>query len=335
MLEANAKNKTLNHSAASNAYSTAFGTTDLLLLLTALIWGTNYAVIKLALEDFLPLAFSGPRFLIASVCMAAALAITRQGFKLERQHILPMFLFGLSSSTINQSLVTIGMNYTKAGNAALILSTAPIFTAIFSRLRKHEHFTRRAVIGLLIAFAGILLIIFSGNKELNFRESLKGDLMLLAGAVFWAIYTIGTGKYAHIYGPIKTATLMMLMGTPVLLLVSTPMLIRQDWAAVRPISWVGLIASGVLSIALSFILWNQGVRKIGATRTAIYSNIQPIFALLAAFVMIHEAPTIGQIAGTFITLGGIYLVRGGMLPANLEEELEAEEEEINLGLGKG
>jgi drug/metabolite transporter (DMT)-like permease len=315
--------------------SSAFGTTDLLLLLTSFIWGTNYAVIKFDLEDFLPLAFSGPRFLIASICMAAALAISRQGFKLERRHILPMFLFGLSSSTINQSLVTIGMTYTKAGNAALILSTAPIFTAILSRLRKHETFTRRAVIGLLIAFAGIVLIIVAGTKEVNFRESLKGDLMMLAGAVFWAIYTIGTGKYAHIYGPIKTATMMMLMGTPVLLLVSTPMLIQQNWAAVRPVSWVGLVASGVLSIALSFILWNQGVRKIGATRTAIYSNLQPIFALLAAWVMVHEMPTIGQITGTGVTLIGIYLVRGGMLPATVEEELEAEEEEINLGFGKG
>src|SRR5262249_51074259 len=192
MSEANAKNIRLSNSTLPEGHETSFGATDLLLLLTSLIWGTNYAVIKFALEDFLPLAFSGPRFLIASLCMAAALVISRQGFKLERRHILPMFLFGLSSSTINQSLVTIGMTYTKAGNAALILSTAPIFTAILSRLRKHETFTRRAVIGLLIAFAGIVLIIIAGSKEVNFRESLKGDLMMLTGAVFWAIYTTGT-----------------------------------------------------------------------------------------------------------------------------------------------
>ncbi len=325
----------MNKAPSLSSSSTAFGTTDLLLLLTSFIWGTNYAVIKFALEDFLPLAFSGPRFFVASLCMAAALAISRQGFKLERRHILPMFLFGLSSSTINQSLVTIGMTYTKAGNAALILCTAPIFTAIFSRIKKHETFTRRAVIGLIIAFAGMALIILAGTKELNFQESWIGDLMMLAGAIFWAIYTIGTGKYAHIYGPIKTATMMMLMGTPVLLLVSTPMLIEQNWATVRPISWAGLVASGVFSIALSFILWNQGVRKIGATRTAIYSNIQPIFALLAAWLMLHETPTAGQLAGAVVTLAGIYLVRGGMLPATSQQEEEAEEEEINLGLGKG
>src|SRR5215470_8977569 len=177
MLETNAKNKKLTDSVHQKAYSTAFGTTDLLLLLTSLIWGTNYAVIKFALEDFLPLAFSGPRFLIASLCMAAALAVTRQGFKIERRHILPMFLFGVSASTVNQSLVTIGMTYTKAGNAALILSTAPIFTAIISRLRKHEHFTLRAIIGLLVAFVGILLLIFAGNQEVNFQESMKGDVM--------------------------------------------------------------------------------------------------------------------------------------------------------------
>src|SRR5947208_3531030 len=87
----NRHNKSVNKAQSLPHSSSTFGTTDLLLLLTSFIWGTNYAVIKFDLEDFLPLAFSGPRFLIASICMAAALAISRQGFKLERRHILPMF----------------------------------------------------------------------------------------------------------------------------------------------------------------------------------------------------------------------------------------------------
>jgi drug/metabolite transporter (DMT)-like permease len=305
------------------------------LLLTALIWGTNYAVTKFALEDFLPLAFSGPRFLIASLCMAAILFFSKQSFKVERQHLLPMFFYGVSSVAINQSLFTIGLSYTKAGNAALILSTSPIFTAIISRLRKHEHFSTRAVTGLFVAFAGIAVIILSGNKEVNFRESLTGDLLLLIAAVFWATYTVGTGQFAHIYGSVKTATMMMLMGTPVLLLVSTPTLLKQNWAAIRPISWMGMMASGVLSLALCFILWNYGVKRIGATRTAIYSNVQPIVALLTAWPLLGEVPTLGQISGAAITFLGVYLVRRGMLARTQEQLLEEEEEEISLGLGKG
>jgi drug/metabolite transporter (DMT)-like permease len=310
-----------------------FGVTDLWLLLTALIWGTNYAVTKFALEDFLPLAFSAPRFLIASLCMAAVLFFSRQGFNVERKHWLPMFLYGVSSVAINQSLFTIGISYTKAGNAALILSTSPIFTAIISRFRKHEHFSRRGILGLFIGFAGIAVIILSGNKEVNFRESLIGDLLLLLAAVFWATYTVGTGQFAHIYGSLKAATMMMLMGTPVLLLFSSPTLIQQDWGYVRAISWTGMIASGILSLALCFILWNYGVKRIGATRTSIYSNVQPIVALLTAWPMLGEVPTLGQILGAGVTFVGVYLVRRGMLAQTKEQEIE--EEEIGLGLSKG
>ncbi|MBI3652608.1 MAG: DMT family transporter [Acidobacteria bacterium] len=315
--------------------SAAFGVTDLWLLLTALIWGTNYAVTKFALEDFLPLAFSGPRFLIASLCMAAVLYVSRQGFTVERRHWLPMFLFGVSSVALNQALFTIGLSYTRAGNAALILSTSPIFTAIISRFRHHEHFSRRGILGLLIGFAGITLIILSGNKEVNFRESLTGDLLLLLAAVFWATYTVGTGQFAPLYGSLKSATIMMLLGTPVLLLFSAPTLVQQNWAAVRAISWAGMVASGVLSLALCFILWNYGVKRIGATRTAIYSNVQPIVALLAAWLMIGEVPSAGQICGAVITFVGVYMVRRGMTSLVQNHRQEDEEEEISLGLSKG
>ncbi len=281
----------------------------------------------------MPLAFSAPRFLIASLCMAAVLFFSRQGFKVERQHLLPMFLYGVSSVAINQSLFTIGISYTRAGNAALILSTSPIFTAIISRFRKHEQFSMRGILGLFIGFAGIAVIILSGNKEVNFRESLKGDLLLLLAAVFWATYTVGTGQFAHIYGSLKSATIMMLMGTPVLLLFSAPTLLKQEWGGVRAISWTGMVASGILSLALCFILWNHGVKRIGATRTSIYSNVQPIVALLTAWPMIGEVPTIGQIMGAAVTFVGVYLVRRGMLARVQAPEIE--EEEISLGLSKG
>lgn len=332
MLKTERENKLLDRSTNRQSHASSFGVTDLWLLLTALIWGTNYAVTKFALEDFLPLAFSGPRFLIAALCLAAALLFTGRGFKVERQHLLPMLFFGVSAVAINQSLFTIGLSYTKAGNAALILAMSPIFTAIISRARRQEFFSARGIVGLFVAFAGLTLIILSSKREVSFGEGLKGDLLLLVAAVFWSIYTIGVGRYAHIYGSMKSATMMLLLGTPILLLVSTPTMLRQNWASIRPISWAGMIASGVLSLAVSFIIWNHGVKKLGATRTAIYSYVQPVFAMLAAYPMVGEVPTPGQAAGAVVVLLGIYLVRSGTTAQSLTEKEEESEEEISLGL---
>ena len=132
----------------------------------------------------------------------------------------------------------------------------------------------------------------------------------------------------------KTTTVMMTSGTPFLLLVCTPSLLRQDWSRVRPIAWAGVVYSGLFAIALAYIIWNHGVRKIGSTRTAIYSNITPIVAILVAWLALGEAPTIGQVAGAIVIFAGIYLVRHGMIAIAPEESIEEEFEEATLGPGK-
>ena len=127
---------------------------------------------------------------------------------------------------------------------------------------------------------------------------------------------------------------MMITGTPVLLLVCAPSLLQQDWSRVRPLSWIGVVYSGLLSIALAYIIWNHAVRKIGGTRTAAYGNLTPVVALLVAWPVLHEVPTPGQVAGAIVILCGIYLVRRGMIHSRPAEIAEEEIEEAALGPGK-
>jgi drug/metabolite transporter (DMT)-like permease len=311
----------------------SFGRTDALLLLMTLVWGANFTAIKYSIEDLLPLSFNGLRFAIASVVMLAASFALGHNLKVAKGDGWRLFGLGLFANTFYQSVFIIGMANTRAGNAALILSTTPLVTAIVGRLLKQEYFTARGVFGLLLAFSGIILIILTGHKEVSFRESVLGDCLLVAATLFWSLYTVGSKRMINIYGSMKTTTIMMTTGTPVLLLVCLPSFLRQDWSRVRPIAWAGLIYSALLAIALAYIIWNHGVRKIGPTRTAIYSNITPIVAMLVAWPALGEVPTPGQIAGALVIFIGIYLVRRGMIaivPAVIEEELE----EAGLGPGK-
>jgi drug/metabolite transporter (DMT)-like permease len=132
----------------------------------------------------------------------------------------------------------------------------------------------------------------------------------------------------------KATAFMMITGTPLLLLVCAPSLLRQDWSRVRPIAWAGVTYSAVFAIALAYIIWNHGVRKIGSTRTAIYSNITPIVAMLVAWLALGEAPTAGQVVGAVVIFVGIYLVRRGMIAPAPDESIEEEMEEASLGPGK-
>jgi drug/metabolite transporter (DMT)-like permease len=311
-----------------------FSPTDLLLLLMTVIWGSNFTVIKYSLEDFLPLSFNGLRFAIASVVILAVVVVAGGDFKVARGDGWRLFVLGLFANTLYQSLFISGMARTRAGNAALILATTPFFTAVISRMRKQEYFRARGVAGLLLAFAGIALIILSGDKEISFGETALGDCLLVASSVCWALYTVGSKKLVHVYGPMKTTAMMMVSGTPVLLLICAPSLINQDWSRVRPVAWAGLVYSAVFAIAVAYIIWNQGVRKIGSTRTATYSNVTPLVAVLVAWPALNEAPTVGQLVGAVIIFTGLYLVRGGMISISPDDVVEQGLEETSLAPGK-
>ena len=112
----------------------------------------------------------------------------------------------------------------------------------------------------------------------------------------------------------------MVAGTPVFLLVCAPQLWAQDWSRVRPVAWAGLAYSGLLAIALAQFIWNHGVRKMGSTRTAIYSNITPIVAVFVAWLALGESPTWGQLSGAVVIFSGLYLTRRGMIAAHPVQE---------------
>lgn len=312
----------------------SLGSTDLLLLLMTIIWGSNFTAIKYSLEDLLPLSFNALRFTIASTVMLIVALLSGNGFKIAPGDRIKLFALGLLGNTFYQSLFITGMAHTRAGNAALILATTPLFTAILGRIRKHEYFTRRGVGGLLLAFAGIVMIVISGHSGVSIGETVLGDSLLLATTVCWSLYTVGSKQLVHKYGSMKATTVMITSGTPLLLLVCAPSLLRQDWSRVRPIAWAGAVYSGLFAIALAYLIWSYGVRRIGSTRTAIYSNITPIVAVLVAWLALGEKPTLGQIGGAVVIFAGIYLVRHGMIAIAPEQVIEEEFEGASLGPGK-
>jgi drug/metabolite transporter (DMT)-like permease len=314
---------------APNKHHSGFGKTDLLLLLMTLIWGSNFTVIKYSLEDLLPLSFNALRFMLASAAMLVLALMTRNRIELAPGDGRKLFLLGLLGNTCYQSLFITGMAHTRAGNAALILATTPLFTAVLGRIRKHEYFALRAVLGLFLAFAGIVLIVVSGRGEVSLGETLLGDSLLLGSTLCWALYTVGSKQLVHKYGSMKATTIMMTSGTPFLLAVCAPSLLRQDWSRVRPVAWAGLAFSGLFAIALAYLIWSYGVRTIGSTRTAIYSNVTPIVALLVAWPALGESPTFGQIIGAIVIFAAVYLVQHGMVAVAPSKELK-EELEGNL-----
>jgi drug/metabolite transporter (DMT)-like permease len=101
----------------------------------------------------------------------------------------------------------------------------------------------------------------------------------------------------------------MVGGAIPLLLASAPSLITTDWAAVRLSGWLALLYASVVSMGIAYLFWYRGLRVLGPTRTAVYSNLQPIIALIVAWVFLNETPTAFQGVGAATIVAGVFLTR--------------------------
>lgn len=295
---------------------------DLAIGLLVLIWGSNFSVVKAALTRFEPLAFNATRFVLASALLWAFLAVSGTRVRFDRGDRLRLAGLGLLGNVVYQAMFIFGVDWTLAGNAALMLATVPLIVSILSVLLKHETIGGAGWLGVVLSIGGIGLIVWGSSRGLSFgTDTLRGDLTMLAAALTWSIYTVLSSPYVKKYGTLPVTAWTMWIGTLGLVAVSTPALLAQDWVAVDLPAWGGLVFSGAFSLALAYILWYYGVRHLGSSRTAVYSNTVPVVALLVAWLTLGEVPTWFQLTGTVLILGGIGLSRAQRRPATIPADL--------------
>jgi drug/metabolite transporter (DMT)-like permease len=287
-----------------------FGLTDLMLLGLVLVWGVNFSVVKRTLDEMSPLSFNALRFALATTLILILLRASGETLKVPRQDWGRLLLLGLIGNTTYQLLFINGLARTTASHSSLLLSTTPIFVALLSTALGIERVRGLAWLGIFLCFGGISLIVQGSGEGLGLAsQTLGGDLLTLAATTCWATYTVFSKPMLERYSPLKLTTLTMMMGTVVLFLLSLPELARQDWGLVSWQGWLGLIYSFSLAIALGYVVWYTGVSRIGAARTAVYSNLIPVVGVATAWLALGERLVPLQIAGAAVVLVGIYVTR--------------------------
>ena len=282
--------------------------TDFLLMLMTLIWGINVIVAKAAFAIFTPFEFNALRFAIAGVLVV--LVARRYGRVRPARADWPRLgLLALLGITIYQVAFIQGLALTKAGNASLIMGTGTIYTALLSHLRGHERVRGRDAAGILMSTFGLVSVVLGSGAEVGFGAGLKGDLLMLFATICWSVYTVGNKPLVDRYGSIAATAWTVAIGAVPLVLLGAPEVLRHDLGAVPLGGWAALAYSSLGALVIAFFIWYRGVEKIGATRTAVYSNFQPVIVLLIAWPLLQETPTLWQVAGAGGIFTGIFLTR--------------------------
>lgn len=277
------------------------------------IWGLNFAVVKRALEVLEPLGFNALRHLIASAFMVAVLALGPGIGRPDRKDIPRIVALGVVGIIVYQIAFIFGLDRTRAGNAALMLALTPLFVLLFGRTGGEGG--RRAWLGAALSILGVA-IVSASTLRLAGSTTLIGDVILVGAAAVWAVYTIGAKPLIERYGPMRTTAWTLWAGSIGLAVAGLPSLARQDWGAVSPSAWIGVIYSSVFAIGVAYLLWYRGVQVLGGARTSVFNNLTPVVALAAGALWLDEALTGYSIVGSIMVIGGLILVpaSGGVRP---------------------
>ena len=284
--------------------------TDLALLGLSVIWGVNFSVIKIALREFEPLAFNALRFVLASSTLFVFLRLRGPVPLPARRHWIRIVSLGLLANVVYQLLFIYGVDRTLAGNAGLVLATTPVWTLILASVTGSEHHGVPVWGGVLATLGGMVLVVVAGDVGVGWGEGLlMGDLLLVLASITWAAYTVGTQNLTREYGALAVTSWTLWVGTLGLVAISATSLWSTEWGLISWTGWLGAVYSGVLAIAVAYLIWNHGLEHIGGPRTAAFSNLVPVVALIAAVLWLGEDLRPTQIAGAIIIIAGVWIAR--------------------------
>jgi drug/metabolite transporter (DMT)-like permease len=254
------------------------------------------------------LPFTALRFALASLLLWLVLRVTEGPARLPRADTRRLYLLGIIGNTFYQLAFILGLARTSATNSSLILATVPTVVAVVAGAAGLERITRRMWLGIVTGTVGVALVIATSGVEFS-AGTLAGDLLTVLAVLCWAGYTVGLRRLPDGVSPLRVTTITSIAGTPGLLLVGLPGMVRLHWGAVPGSAWWALAYATLLSLVLAYLLWNRSVQTVGGTRTAIYMCVTPLVAAGAAWVMLGEQARPLQAVGAALIIAGVLLTR--------------------------
>lgn len=285
------------------------GTLAALAATQAVISGT-YLMAKLGLRELEPLSLGLYRFLIAAAVFTALLAAKKQLRLPERRDRAAFLWLALLVVPLNQGLFLYGMKFALASHGALFYATTPIMVFVLSCLFLGERPTLAKAGGIALGFAGVLLVLSDHLSTIS-RETLKGDVLIIAAVATWAAYTILSKRMMARYRPLYVTGTSLTLGSLMFLPIGIYPAMAQDYSVVTWAGAASLLYLALLTSVLGYLVWNWGLSKLEASKVTVLSNLQPLLAALLAWFFLGEAITSRFLAGAAAVAAGVLLTERG------------------------
>ena len=269
---------------------------DLALLVAAMVWGTGFAVQRIAAAHTGVFIFNGLRFLLGALVL---LIFLKFRVKIKRADLTWVLLAG-SLLYLGSALQQAGLSTTSAANAGFITGLYTILVPIILWAGWRHHISSRIWIAAGIAVIGNLMLSLGGA----FRPA-PGDILELIGALLWALHIIVITRQASRMDPVSFSFGQMLVAGTLNLLTSV-IFEQSTYGGLPVVVWV-IIYSGLIPVGIGFTLQVIGQKHAPPSDAALILSLEAVFGALSGFIFLGEGLTLVQVGGCALIFGAILL----------------------------
>ncbi|HZQ06324.1 MAG TPA: DMT family transporter [Anaerolineae bacterium] len=286
----------------------SFGRADLMMLGVVLIWGAGFSIVKETVSHFSPALFNAVRSAFAVIVLLIALWSSGQRLRDTSAGWWRFILLAVVGYFGYQVLFVFGIAKTTASNSSLLLATVPVIVAALNGIFGFERVRLAVWFGVLLSFAGIFRIIIGTGANFTWSaDTLLGDVLTLGAALAWAVYIVFSKPYLRAHSSLFVTTWAIGISTICLWVIALPDVPRIQWTQLPLSVWVGILYTGVLGIAVAYLLWNSALKLVGGARVAVYANLVTVVAVSSAALFLGEVITPLEILGAGAVFAGIAL----------------------------
>jgi drug/metabolite transporter (DMT)-like permease len=272
-----------------------------------LAWGlapvaTRYAVTRLSVAATLLL-----RFTVATVVLGGMLrGLDLRRLLAERRMILGPAITGVAGYN---GAVAVGLQWTSASTAALLLSSEPLLILIIARLLTRERVSPRSWIGAAIALVGVAVITASrlSPRGEAHQHPILGAVLVLVAAVAFAAYVVTLRPLALRYGAVRATAITTVVGSVPLLALTGVFVSGAQLARVTPATGGAVLGLALGSTVFAMALWNHGAMTLTATRLGPMLNLIPVVGVAGAAILLNESVSAVTVAGAGLIGAGVWV----------------------------
>lgn len=291
-------------------------------ILAMIFWGFTFVFFKYACESFRPVTIVFLRLFVSIFFLFGFAWIFKRLGRIKRKDQKWFLLMALFEPFFYFLGEANGLMLVSPTVGAVIISTIPLIVPFGAYYLFREKLTRLNIIGLVISFAGVLMVVL--NRSSGTVTDPRGILLLFVAVVAAVGYTLMARKLVEDYNPITITAYQsfygLLMFLPLFFFRELPL---PDLDSISNSSILAVLYLGVFGSGICFILLTLAIRELGAAKANIFANIVPVVTAIVSFLMLREPMPLIKVSGILVAIAGLFMTQVGTInwkmPAKKEE----------------